>query len=594
MNKKTIEKCVTSVLLGLSVSSSVMAHDDLGETTVLATGFEKSTHDLAYASTMLHTDELMLERVPSIEEVLGMVPGVISLSTGGQRGSISSVFIRGLRTADTQLRVDGVRVSNANFGLSSNGLLGVLNSTDFGTLEVLRGAQSARYGSDAMSGVIGIDLEAGMEGVGSRAFVEAGSFGSFRTDFNTQGVMGKLAYSVGMGYETTQNDIEHNDFYQNSSRLRLDYGVNDDWTLGFTFRHGDSYYEAPNYGGTFANGLLVDHFDYLLTTVFVDGYITDSWQSKLTLGYYEADYDDETEMNGNFWTDSKQFSIEWNNNLELNDHHIVSFGAAYEDVDYVDAFSVRHDRQVKSVHVNSDYEITQDLSATVGARWEDYSDYDGELTYRGGVSYKLSKMSLVRASVGTAYRIPSFGQLYGFFGNPNLQPQESFSWDIGYQREVVGGEFSITYFESDVENAITLTGSTNTPGKTKANGIEFGFAGDAMDNRLRYAVNYTWLDNSLDDLPEHSARAELSYSFDEKWTVGGSASYMDNRSIGNENLEQFLIFGAFVQYKATSDVTIHARAENFTDEDYVLLDNQYEGTFPGRGAGFFAGVTVNF
>ena len=104
------------------------------------------------AVTILDVSELEQSGITYLDDALKFVPGVISESIGGQRGSISSLLLRGTSTNQTHIRVDGVRLSGSN--IASGGFLGNSSISGLSRIELLRGPQSALYGGDAIGGVL--------------------------------------------------------------------------------------------------------------------------------------------------------------------------------------------------------------------------------------------------------------------------------------------------------------------------------------------------------------------------------------------------------------------------------------------------------
>ena len=110
-------------------------------------------------------------------------------------------------------------------------------------------------------------------------------------------------------------------------------------------------------------------------------------------------------------------------------------------------------------------------------------------------------------------------------------------------------------------------------------------------------MNYTWLEESLSDLPEHSAALRIDATITDKLEAGISANYLDERSFGGNDLDSYILVHLHANYKLTSSLTLNARVENLFDETYEFASfgsDAFESTFPGRGTGFFAGLTYEW
>ena len=155
---------------------------------------------------------------------------------------------------------------------------------------------------------------------------------------------------------------------------------------------------------------------------------------------------------------------------------------------------------------------------------------------------------------------------------------------------------NVTWFENEIENLIVdpfgAPGS-NLPGKGNANGLEVGVEGEACDGVFRYGLAYTYLQGSLNDLPEHVVDGRLRWQVSEKLLVGAGASYVGQRTLGGDPLDDYLLVRVYGTCEVSENLTLSMRVENLTDEDYEYIS--FGGTpETGRGLGAFAGAVVSF
>ena len=198
-----------------------------------------------------------------------------------------------------------------------------------------------------------------------------------------------------------------------------------------------------------------------------------------------------------------------------------------------------------------------------------------------------------------------FIEIFGFGGGANfdLDPEESIGWDLGIDQIFYDGKYTlgVTYFENRIKDSIETTfdpvtfaaTNFNNSGTSITRGVEFQAQGKWLDDRIRANFNYTWLDESLSDQPEHSAGLRLDASITEKLDAGISANYLDSRSFGANNLDSYILVNLHANYKLSPSLTLNARAENLTDETYEFF-NGFGSTFPARGTGFFGGLTYEW
>lgn len=587
----------SAILLGLSSSLAgllpVTAEETeaLAPTTVVANRILTPLAQTGSAVTVLDGGALEEAQVFRLEDALRRSPGVFSESTGGQPGSISSLFLRGMKTAHAHVLVDGVRLSDST--VSTNNYLGNGLLDGVGRIEILRGPQSALYGGESIGGVIGVYSAQGSGTPESRVFVEGGSFGTLRTGASSSGSFDSgLSYTLGIGWETTENDAQGTpelDHEQLTYALRLDYDLSDHARVGATFRGGHGDFQ-DNFGG--------DNFtDYQLITVYGKIDLTDSWQSRLRFGSYTESYDFGDPST--FATDAEKLSVGWENEVTWSDAHTTAFGALFEQTDFAQDFSFPADRDQLGLFATHLWEVSQDLVLTGGLRWEDYDDYGDEFTWRTTAAYTFpGSDTTLRGSYGTAFRTPNLLELNGGpfeTGNPNLSPEHSEGWDLGISQSF-GEDISLnlTWFENDVENLIVDrfgAAPFNTTGKGKASGLEVGLEGQA--GLIRYGLAYTYLDDSLVGLPEHVFQAHLHWEATDQLNLGAEVSYVGSRNLGGDPLDAYVVTRLYGSYELTDHVTINARLENAFDERYEHAS--FGGTpVAARRLGAFAGLTVTW
>lgn len=581
---------LSSTFAGLSPLAAEET-ETLAPTTVVANRIFTPLAQSGSAVTVLEGEMLEEAQVFRLEDALRRSPGVFSESTGGQRGSISSLFLRGMKTAHAHVRVDGVRLSDST--VSTNNFLGNGLLDGVGRIEILRGPQSALYGGESIGGVIGVYSEQGSGTPESHVFVEGGSFGTLRTGASSSGGFDSgLSYSLGIGWETTENDAQGTpelDHEQLAYTLRLDYDRSDHARFGATFRGGHGEFHDTFGGENFT--------DYQLVTVYGEIDITDTWKSRLRFGSYTESYD--FGQPSTFATDAEKLSLGWENEIKWSGDHTTAFGALFEQTDFAQDFSFPADRDQLGLFATHLWEVSEDFVLTGGIRWEDYDDYGDEFTWRTTAAYTIpNSETTLRGSYGTAFRTPNLLELNGGpfeAGNPNLSPERSKGWDLGITQSF-GDDVSLnlTWFENDVENLIVDrfgAAPFNTAGEGKASGLELGLEGQA--GSIRYGLAYTYLEDSLVSLPEHVVQAHLHWEASDQLDLGVEVSYVGERKLAGDPLDAYLVTKLYGSYEVNDHVTINARLENAFDERYEHAS--FGGTpVAARRLGAFAGLTVTW
>ena len=153
------------------------------------------------AVTVIRREQIRAWGSKSIADVLRASPGVDITETGGP-GSLSYLSLRGAGAGQTLVLIDGIRVGDTS-STSGDFDFSTLSTHDIERIEVLRGPQSALYGSDAMGGVVNIITRKGARKPRTTLSLEGGSFGTFSSTLSTSGATDKLSYAFSIhGFHT--------------------------------------------------------------------------------------------------------------------------------------------------------------------------------------------------------------------------------------------------------------------------------------------------------------------------------------------------------------------------------------------------------
>lgn len=544
--------------------------------------------DATSAVSVLDPRDLEERGILDLRQALNEVPGVFATSTSGQTGAIGSVFIRGTTTSYSQLVVDGVRVSDSTVSLGN--FFSGARLDDLGRIEVLRGPQAAIHGGESVGGVIWLETARGEGDPTTRLRVEGGSFESLNGYLSNSGEKDGFSWFFGAGYDGTHNDETGQDFDQARASMRLEWAQSENLTLGMTFRATDSRFQYDFFGTN------TDHTDASLATVYANARMAPGWLARFTLGHFSERYDNDT-ASGNYGSDIERTVFSTDHSIAMGDRHTLLAGAFWEYTDFSNTIATATDGQRYGAHVGWEWKPTDTFTADAVVRWEDYAEYDDQVTWRVGGSWQALEETRVRAGFGKAFRTPTYLDLYGTAfgaGNPNLAAEESIGWDIGVEQGV-GDDYrvSLTYFENSIENQVRSfpTPPVNLPGDTPTRGLEFAADGPLTDV-VSLHLSWTWLGASLQDQPDNTATASLAWRPTEKLLLGCGASYVDERSFGGAPLDPYLLLRIHGSYAVSENITVHARVENLADEDYEL--SRFGNPIKGAGLGVFGGLTATF
>lgn len=598
-----------AVLAGLCLLPVLIVHAEEESTAlealiVSALRTPRSASTVTSTVTVLDPREFHNQGILQLRDALNASPGVIATSTGGQTGAIGSLFIRGARTAESLMVIDGVRMNGSGNQLGN--LFSASRTYDVGNIEVLRGPQGAIHGGESIGGVIWMETPRGSGDPGGSVTLEAGSFDTLSTYGMFQGMLEDcFSYYLSGGYETTHNDGPDQEFHQGSTALRVEGKLDDVWTVGSTFRAADSFYEN--------SGMSDDHYDAALGTLYAVGRISDRWTTRFTAGYYQDFYDSESSA-GSYSSDLRAGSFSMDHEITLPENLRLLAGGflqtdSYESAAiYPDPMFPYYSSADKGGNRFGAYSVLEwhafeNLTATAALRWEDYDSFGDELTWRIGSNYHFEKTGTsLRGGIGTAFRAPTYLDLYyennfGQRGNPDLESQSSLGWEFGIDQKIGGNHtMEITWFRNLIDEAIdsyAYPSPVNLSGTTATDGIELGLRGDWLDNSLSHRLAWTWLHQSLSDQPRNAVTAALDWKPVDKALVGIGVTHLSDHSWGGDPLESYTLFRIHGSYQLTEKVKLHARLENLLDEDYELYSG-YGSTVEGAGTGFYAGLTIDW
>ena len=597
---------VTTCLLGASVLLDQVQGQEIEETVVVANRLETPLQAVGSALTILGGEDLQRRGLVTLENALGLVPGTGIGSEGGQRGSISALRMRGTESDHTLLRIDGVRVSDSN--IPPLNLIGADPLFGYSSISVLRGPQSALYGSEAIGGVVDLNTRGGSDEPSRQLFLEAGSFGSLRGGGELQGGGEGVRWYIGGSREQTENDRRANDFRQDLFALRVERDLGAETIAGVTARGWFSNLMNPGSVGSFS-GPAEDEREAALLTGYLSHRVNDRLRSHLTAGLYREKFEERGDFP--FASDAEKSSLDLRNVVSWDNQHETAVGARAEWTAFRStATPVDEQGWRNGIYANHLWRPTEKASVSLGGRWENLERWGDSLTWRATGSWQtLGENVRFHGSYGTGFRAPSYFELYGanpainFVGNPDLKAESSRGWDVGMEwKPSEGFLMDLTWFDNRIKNLIDF--SPANIGRATTCGIELSAQGKLCDNFLGWRGCYTW-QQANDDVTgsrlvrrsRHRASLDLMSEPLKGLLFGAGMTYAagveDNDfsafpSIRKE-LDSIVLLRAYCTYQVSENVSLHGRVENLLDRSYEEIAN-----YPGRGLGVFGGMRVRW
>ncbi len=592
---------VAHAALIISITLSNASHaeeadeaEDLPPLVISALRMPTALSQVPSSVSVLDPREFEMQGIHRLQDALNRAPGVVSISTGGQNGALGSLLIRGTSTGDSQIVVDGMRMSDSNAPLGN--FLGNAGLGDFGRIEVLRGPHGAIYGGESVGGVLWLETMAGTPDPVTQLRVEGGSFNSVAVDARHQGSHGPLSYFLSTGYEETDNDaVPSTDFRQWRTAMRADMRHDDTWTSRLTFRANDSYFrDTPT---------SENYVDSALVTVQSTGVISDRWTSRFHAGFYQEFYDNDflfLGKPGNYGTDLRSTSVSTDQEVRLTEELMLLAGGFYHHDSFENTSGVDETGNRYGFHSSLQWQPVDGLTLQQSGRWEDYDTYGDEFTWRSGAAYSLESAGLtLRGGIGKSFSTPSYLDLFGSsfgVGNPDLKAESATGWDLGIVQTVADNQqLEVTWFENRIRDQIRSFPAPpqNVAETTKTQGVETGWKGRWLDGMFDHHLAWTWTNESIAGLPRNAVNAALDWNISEKSIIGVGAQHFSSRTWGGNPLTSATITRIHGSHQITENLRVHARIENLFDEQYELAD--FFGTvIPGAGRGIFVGLTATW
>ena len=356
---------------------------------VTPTKFAASPEDVGSAVTLLPAKELKARQIRTFREALQIVPGV-TLASSGQPGSVSSVFLRGVNSNQTQFLVDGIRISDSN--VFSNNFIGGAVTHNLQAIEILRGPQSALYGGEAIGGVISLWSPRGEGDPSGELQLGGGSFGTFHTQLSSMGEAAASAYSFSAGWETTDNDRSNNDFENLYYATRIDHALSDRTEIGFTLRGAPPRPLNPREVSSKTTPDNSDEEEFLLLTASIGHYVNDLWHTPPCCRVVEP------ESHFQFSTSRLEPDRQREGRPRLAQHRRVDNRAlplCSESASKITASStprfgsIDDTETLVAAYLQQSLKITEAFTLTGGARWEDYDSFGDVLTWRVAGAYGI-------------------------------------------------------------------------------------------------------------------------------------------------------------------------------------------------------------
>ncbi len=586
---------ISCLLSATATAQSASPVSKLDQIVVTASRSAQLQKEVLGDVSVISKDQLQKSGQDSVAEILSRQPGVQFYSNGGPQ-TTTGVFLRGTNPNQSLVLVDGIRINSSTQGGAN---WAAIDPNTIERIEIVRGAASSLYGSDAIGGVVNIITKKpdGDRPLAAWGSVGYGSYDTFKSSAGISGAQDGWDYALSSsmadssGFNATNPDNiysyhpDRDGYRQHSLSGSLGYTWKRGHHVGLTayngYMNGDydaGEYTSPAYGITRQQA-------YTLTST---DDITDYWQSILRFGL-SKEYVENRAYDSHY--SSLQRSYTWQNNIQLTDSQRIS--------------TVLERLEERPAHSSSSYSVNRrdtnsaglvyrgDFSAhhlQASVRNDNISGYGNQATGGLAYDYDLNERWSIGVAGNTGFRAPTFSDLYSPYApNPDLQPEKSRNLEFNLRYVTDTTRLGLVAYQNKIRDLITLDPNRNWAAynidTATIRGVTLTGEHDFGDTSLRASADFM---NPRDDASGKQLRwrarqvyrASVDHRFDAV-TVGAEYQFTGKRydDAGNQiSLGGYGLLGLTAGYDFSKAVGVQVRWNNILGKDYT---NAYGYNMPG-------------
>ena len=587
----------------------------LDEVIVSDSKFELKRENSGKTVIKITAQELQRNQGKTVAEIINTKSGIEINGSRGRDGDVLGVYTRGGRGRQVLILIDGVRVSNPS-SFSQEYDLRLLSPFNIESIEIIKGAASTLYGTNAATAVINITTKKSSNqqiagnfqtSVGTNQTAEDQNYhlGSISNSVNVNGTLNKFHYAIdfsnryksGLSAAVTPNN-EEDVFSHYSTNVRLGYQFTKDFEVSiygnqtrFSNEYDASYADAPNLGKSQQERAgISSKFDYGKGSVHLNAAYTD----------YETNSKDTF---GESTTEGKNWVMDIYNKYVFGDNWHTILGVNYSKDEAV--FSDNAEFTIVDPYANVVFVSDFGLNLNMGGRLNHHSEYGNHLVYNINPSYVFTTQRgyvKVLGSYATSYITPNLTQLFGAFGgNPDLKPEENRTLEGGLEFKVNAKlRLSTIYFDRNEKNTIGYDAnftSINLSDEINANGVETELTWLPLKN-TRLDANYTFTERKGDNairIPKHKANVALGYHFGGDTNISLSYAYTGKRldtdfmTFSDVDLDSFSLVNFYIDHELIPHkLNVFLNVENLLNAEFTEVVG-----YTTRGRNFRVGLNLS-
>jgi vitamin B12 transporter len=618
----------------------------LDEVIVTANKFPQKQRETGKVVDIITQNQLQKSYGKSIGEVLNDQPGLMINGADNNLGTNQTVYMEGASSANTLILLDGIPLYDPS-GISNEFDLNNFGMDNIERIEILKGAQSTLYGSDAVAGVINIISKKGeKKPFNLHVDLSAGSYNTRQGSISMSGNNGKgqmyfisynKVYSKGFSsaFDSTGKAGFDKDGF-NQDVLQLNYTINpikkiDVRLFGkFNNNHADldagAFIDDKNYTYQNDNTIAGATVDYKLQNGFIRlqynynifnrNFLDDTLPFPGTTTYQKGTYNGTSGYSELYTSITLTKNIEFLAGMDYRQNKTRQVYIYYPDYGYPvpplspDSAKTNQLSGYASVFFKSKHGFNLD----VGGRWNHHSIYGNNFTYTFNPFFLIHEHYKIYANVASGYRVASLYQLYSEYGNKNLKPEQTASYETGIQYYSDNFNARATGFIRNGKDVILFYTDPVSYASYYINGDkqnDYGVETEAMvkiSKSFSVSANYTFVngkvttqempgkDTSYFNLykrPKNILNLSLNYQLNKSIYLSThfksvSKAYEPQYQAAPYVLNSYYILDFYGRYTFNKKVSLFADFQNITNQKYFVTRG-----FTTKGFNMHGGVQVS-
>jgi vitamin B12 transporter len=582
---------------------------------VTANKLEQKQMQTGKVVTVITEQTIAQNQAKNLSELLNTQAGIFIAGANNAFGSNQDFYLRGAGTGNTLIMIDGVPVNDPS-QISNAFDLNSISLAQIKSIEILKGAQSTLWGSDAVAGVINIILK--KTNSGAQVGLQAGSYGTVKITAGLSArIKEKFSYFLNAtalntkgfsaAHDTTGNsNFDKDDLRQNNLQAGFAYKFSNKLNLNFTTLN--SYYKASADAGAFADDDDTKITNKNNTSTLLLQYNTSKFKVTALQSFITADrlfYDDSTNIGGfakwqegkykgntsnteiyaSLKTGKKITIIVGLNNVAQNTtqsyNSISSFGP-------FNAVPINKAKANNTAVYASGVGSFKHFGVEAGVRFNNHSEYGSNSTFSFNPYFKFDAATKFFVNISSGFKVPSLYQLYSEYGKTNLKPEQSKNYELGIETNNANNNFRILYFNRKIKDVIVFYTSPtfdsyyinrdeqNDQGFEAEYSSKVGKNGNWQTN-VTYITGQGKINNSivknLYRRPNFTFNTVLNAAINNKLTAAPSFRFVSERpkgifDAGPVTQAAYYNFDVAFNYNATKALTLNLDLRNLTNQTY--------------------------